>query len=294
VAGVLRNVKVDIGDRVKKGDVLAEIDAPELLADLEQAKMAVDLARSKIDLQKVLHQKAAAERRIAELTIQQREADLRAVKGELLRAEEEFNRFAQPAKDVAAKVDIARARFDAAKIAVELAVAEQDSRSAMVKAVEHGVKNEDIQHKLAQIGENKARIMAERTRLLATFDGVVTARKFNAGALLFAKNPVPIMKVSRTDVMRLVISVPAAQAGKVEKGSRVIVTLKTLPENKVIAAVARISQAIDEKSGTMRVEVDLPNPNGRFLEGVAADVRIELGAVQPSKKATASAAGFDR
>ena len=77
-------------------------------------------------------------------------------------------------------------------------------------------------------------------------------------------------------------------------GTRVIATLKTLPEHKVIAAVARISQAIDEKSGTMRVEVDLPNLNGRLLEGVAADVRIELGAVQPSKKATASVAGFDR
>src|SRR5208283_4922923 len=102
---------------------------PELFADLEQAKMAVNQAKFKLDLQKVLLQKAEAERRIAELTIQQREADLRAVKGELQRAEEEFNRFAQPAKDVAAKVDIARARFDSAKIAVELAVAEQDARS---------------------------------------------------------------------------------------------------------------------------------------------------------------------
>jgi multidrug efflux pump subunit AcrA (membrane-fusion protein) len=291
VSGMLRNVKVDIGDRVKKGDVLAEIDAPELVADLEQAGMAVNLARAKIDLQKMLLQKAEAERRIAELIVQQREADLLAVKGELLRAEEEFNRFAQPAKDVAAKVDIARARFGSAKIAVELAVMEKDARSATVKAVEQAAKIEDIQHKLARVGEHKARILVERTRLLATVDGIVTVRKFDAGVLLSAKNALPIVKLARMDVMRLIIPVPAAQAAKVKKGTRVIAIVKMSPENKVVGAVARISPVIDEKSGTMRVEVDLPNPNGRILEGMAADVRIELGAVNPSKKAMASIGG---
>jgi multidrug efflux pump subunit AcrA (membrane-fusion protein) len=276
VPGVLKSVKVDIGDRVRKGDVLAEIESPELLADLETARIAVALARARIDQQKLLLQKAEAERRIGELIVQQREADLLTVKAELVRAEEEFSRYAQPSKDAAAKVDVARANVEAAKIVVELAMAEKDARLAAAKSAVQAAKIEDLQHKLAQVGEQKARTLVERTQLLATFDGVVTARNFDAGAVLSAKNTTPIMKVSRTDVMRLVIHLPAAEAAQVAGGARVVATVKTLPADKFIGAVTRIAPAIDEKTGTRRIEVDLPNANGRLLEGMTADVRIEL------------------
>src|SRR5262249_2142881 len=135
VTGVLKQLNVGIGDKVKQGQILADIEAPELAKGVDQAKAALDLAGAKIEQQEAMVAIAQPEHKVADANIVQREVERGAVKKELEVREKEAIRIkalkdkgviAQEEFDtVLAKFHAAEAKVSAAKVAVDIALTEK-------------------------------------------------------------------------------------------------------------------------------------------------------------------------
>jgi len=248
VAGYIKNIYVDIGDRVHTGEVLAVLEIPELVAQVDEAKAEVHHAEEEI-------QRAQSE-------VLRAEADnvaLHANAARLLNTDK-----AQPGliaqqelDDATAKDRSSQARVDAAKSA--LAAAKQQLAVAQA----------DQQHYSA---------LSDYARITAPYDGVVTWRFSDTGALVQAgtsnTSGLPVVTVAQINVLRLRIPVPESIAAKVRIGDSADVRVQATGEH-FTGKVTRFTDALDPSTRTMQVEIDVPNPNYHLQPGMYADVSLE-------------------
>jgi RND family efflux transporter MFP subunit len=116
--------------------------------------------------------------------------------------------------------------------------------------------------------------------LKAPFDGVVTARNVDPGDLVrntqtaSADGPHPLMSIAAIDRVRVSLSVPENDAGWIRVGDPATVTLRAFPGNIFVGKVSRFARRLDESTRTMRVEVDLANPDHAILPGMYGQVTI--------------------
>lgn len=204
----------DIGTRVKKGDLLAEIEAPEVDEQLRQSR--ADLAT------------AQANMRVAAGTAQRKE--------ELMRT-----------KSISLQDrDIAVGAYEAAKSIVA-------SKSADVARLTR---------------------LQSYQKIYAPFDGVITARNTDTGALIDSSRE--LFHLSAIDKMRVFVAVPEAYSRAVSTEATATVTLEEYPGVVFQGTLARTSNAIDPVSRTLLTEVDVDNPDGKLLPGAYALVHLNL------------------
>jgi RND family efflux transporter MFP subunit len=249
VAGYVKEVPVDIGDRVKKGQVLAVIDAPILVAEADQAAAAAELAKAQVQ---------EAEARVGTAA-----AELKAAKDLFtLRAAE-----ADQGRTTAAALEIARSD-------VPVKASRVDQARAALKIAQAGTS-------MAQAALAKARLQLGFTRLVSSYDGVVTRRTVDVGDYVQTGDPgrrVPFLTVQRTDLVRVVVQVPERDVPVTERGAPVDIKLDALRGQQFSAKVSRIGFAEDESTRTMPVEIDVPNPKGLLRPGMNAYAHIHLKA----------------
>jgi RND family efflux transporter MFP subunit len=215
--GYLRKWAVDIGSHVTTGQVLAEIDTPEIDQQLDQAR--ADLAT------------AEATARLARVTAERYR--------ELIKTESVSQQ----------DLDNANGNLEARGTAVE-------SARANVKRLEQ----------LHAFG-----------RLTAPFDGVITARNTDIGALVDSgSNAKELFHMAAVDRLRVFVNVPQAFSQAARVGLRGELTLAELPGRRFAGTLARTSQAIDVASRTLLAEFDIANPHGELLPGAYAEVHFHL------------------
>lgn len=217
VSGYLKRWNVDIGQPVKAGQVLAEIETPDLDQELSQAQAELASARSDAAIAK-----SAADR-------WQRLVDTRLV-----------------------------SRQDADERA-----ATSVSRAASAQA----------------LGANVARAqtLARYKQLVAPFDGVVTARNTDVGALINTGSSTgsELFVVSDLSRLRVYVSVPQRQVASIRPGTHAQLVVPEHPGKTYDATVQSLSQAINTDSGAMLVQLAVDNANGELLPGAYATVRFE-------------------
>ena len=131
--------------------------------------------------------------------------------------------------------------------------------------------------------------------MTAPFDGVITVRNVDTGALIDAGNggtPAALFRLAETDRLRVFVDVPQDQAADVVAGAEASLALPQYPGRSFIGSVARTSGAIDAGSRTLRVEVDMDNPDGAVLPGAYAQVSLPLSAAKPGLSLPANALLF--
>jgi membrane fusion protein (multidrug efflux system) len=207
VSGYLKWIGVDKGDRVKQGQVLAIIDAPEVE---EQ------------------YQEAVADYRIKKLTY------------------ERLSNVWKESPDVIAKqdVDMAEAAFQGARHLME-----------------------------------QRTVLRDYTRVRAPYDGVVTARFVDPGALIqvataSATGAIPLLTAMDVSTVRVYTNVPQEQAPAVKAGTPASLLVKDLGERTFTGSVTRSTLALDPSTRTMLVEVDLPNPEGTLQAGMFGEITL--------------------
>ena len=108
----------------------------------------------------------------------------------------------------------------------------------------------------------------------APFDGVITRRTVDPGALINAGNAGAagreLFDIARTDPLRVYVSVPQAYAPAIHVGLDSAVTLQEFPGQKFSATVARTADSIDITTRTLLTEVDVPNKDGKLLPALSA------------------------
>jgi RND family efflux transporter MFP subunit len=231
--GYLRKWYADIGTHVRAGQLLAEIDAPEIEQQLQQAR--ADQAT------------AEANERLAQTTATRYR--------ELIKTE-----------------SVAQQDLDNANGNLEARQAVVESARANVKRLEqlHGF-----------------------TRIEAPFDGVVTARNTDVGALIDSgSNAHELFHVADTRRLRVFVSVPEVYSRSSKPGMKADLTLKEFPGRRFTGTLARTSEAIDVASRTLLTEIDVDNARGELLPGSYCEAHLKLPQAAPTLKLPASAIIF--
>ncbi len=288
VPGYVRKVNADIGDRVKAGDVLVELSVPELTAGLDEkkaevkrAEAEVENARRAVQIAEAAPRTAVTHAKLAEAAVKRAAASSTAKKKHLERLsdlrksgniDQGIIDDAQRDADVAmAAVAEAQARLQEARAAQPEAEARHAMAQVAVKAAEAGLQ-------VAQAAARRAAVMLQYSRVPAPFDGVVVKRAVNVGDLA---GPVGdrrgelLFTVARIDRVRVVVDVPERDVSRVRKGGRATVRVEVYPKRSFTGAVARLAPALDPNKGSLRVEIDVPNPNSELLPGMFARVSLD-------------------
>jgi RND family efflux transporter MFP subunit len=234
VAGYLEKIAVDIGDRVKQGQVLAVLDIPEMTmeyaqaeAELAEAKAQHAKVQADYELQKVIHERSK--------TLREREAITQQ------------------------NLDEAKAKYEVAAAGVKLAQARIDNTQAHL---------------------SKLKTLMDYAKIKAPFDGIVTERFVDPGALIqtatSASNVSPVVTVQRVDTVRVFADVPEPDVPAVDRGDPATLVLSALPQKKFEGVVTRFASALDPLTRTMKVEVDFPNPEGLLRPGMYGNLTLAL------------------
>jgi membrane fusion protein, multidrug efflux system len=235
VSGYVKDWKVDIGAMVKAGDLLAEIEAPDLDQQLLQAR--ADLVN------------AEAGAKLSDATLKRRQTLL--------------------TQSFASQQD------------VDERTADLDIKNALVKAGKANVE--------------RLEVLSSYKRLTAPFDGVVTVRDTDVGALINAGNGgSPMFVVSSTQKLRLYVNIPQNYVAAIKVGGQATISVPEYPGRTFPATVESSSQAIDVASGTTRMQLGVDNRKGELLPGSYANVRLDLSSAVQPLHIPASALIFDR
>ena len=231
--GYLRKWYTDIGTHVRAGQLLAEIDAPEVEQQLLQAR--ADLGT------------AEANAKLAQTTAE-RYRDL--IKSESVAQQD---------------LDNANGNLEARQAAVE-------SARANVKRLEQ---------------------MHAFTRIDAPFDGVVTARNVDAGALIDSgSNARELFHVADTRRLRVFVNVPEVYSRAARPGLKAELTLKEYPGRRFTGTLTRTAQSIDLATRTLLTEIDVDNAKGELLPGSYCEVHLKLPSAASTLTLPASAIIF--
>ncbi len=289
VSGYLKTQSVDIGSRIKKGEVLAEINVPRDAKLLEEAAALVEQARAEIAQAEVQINVAEAERDAVAAAARQAESDIDRFKASRVLAEKQLARvtglealraFDQRAVDEQQLVlDAARAAERTAGIAVQTAKARAVAAMAEVAKARVDVIHARASLGVAEANRDRLKVNLQYAKIVAPFDGVVTHRTFHPGALIHSAmegGKQPLLTVKRTDKMRVVVLVPDRDVVHTKIGDTAVVSVDALDDRSFRGTLARIAQSEDAQK-MMRVEIDLPNPGAVLYDGMYGKASITLG-----------------
>jgi len=246
--GYIAKRLVDIGDRVKTGQTLAEIDAPELTDQVAQAKATVRQAQAALEQ--------------ANANVQQGKTDM-----ELARV------MARRSAQLVAKGAVSKQDDDQSQ-------AQYNSKLAALEALEKAI---DVQRaNVIAAQSNLARLekMQSFCIVQAPFDGVITQRNVDVGALVNSGNTM-LYRIAQMATLRTYVNVPQAYADAIQDGEPALVTVTNLPGREFQGQVARTASSLDPSSRTLLVEVHVPNPTGLLLPGMYAQVELRSIRAQP-------------
>src|SRR5271170_1917151 len=249
VAGYIKNINVDIGDRVRAGQVLAVLEIPELTAQLQSASAGVRHSEEEIIR--------------AQDEVSRTEADYAALHAAATRLRQASE--ARPGLIAEQELDDVTAKDRSAAAQVEAAKSELGASRQQLE-----VSQADRQHYAA---------LSEFSRITAPFDGVVTWRYADTGSLIQAGtsnvSSMPVVKISQVNVLRLRIPVPESLAASVRDGEPADIRVKATDEH-FSGKIIRSTDSLDRSTRTMQVEVDVPNHDYKLTPGMYADVSLRV------------------
>jgi len=221
--GYLKKWYFDIGSRVHKGDLLAEVETPEVDQQLDQSRAELERMQANADLAGVTSNRWQA--LLAKHAVSQQEADQ------------------------------ARSNYIAAQAAVH-------ASDANVRRLEQ---------------------LQSYERIVAPFDGVVTARNTDVGDLIDAgsgsNNPRELFHMDAVNSLRVYVAVPEVDSDSIHNGDKATLTQDSAPGLKIQGTIVRNADAIDHSTRTLNVEVDVDNAKGVLRPGAYVFVHFRLPAI---------------
>jgi RND family efflux transporter MFP subunit len=248
VAGYVKNIRVDIGDHVRQGDLLATLEVPELQDEMGKAIAGVSAAQANILTAEGAVKRAEAGAAIAHLSYQ-RILDVSTKNAGLVPRQE---------VDVAQSHDL--------EASAQLASAQSELRAAKEGLTE------------AASERSRTEAMLAYATIRAPFTGVVTKRYANMGSMIQAgtasqTQAMPIVQLAQNDLLRLIFPVPVTDAAQIRNGQQVSVNVVTLGKT-FPGTITRYADTLQTSTRTMSTEVDVPNPKGLLIPGMYAEVRL--------------------
>jgi len=244
IPGYVQKWNVDIGRQVHKDDVLAELAVPEMDMELQQKEAVM--------------RQAAAE-------IEQAKAVVLRTQAELDRAKSQYDRMSRVGRGGVLdkeQVDESRLGYQAAQAAAAKAHADvlvAESRLDVAKA-----------------DRDRVQSLLQYTKIRAPFDGVITNRSVNTGALVqpSTTNKEALYVIEKVVPIRVVVNIQELEAILVREGDAAVIRPQGHQGLEFTGKVARTSSSLNPQTRTLRCEIDLPNPQNKLLPGMFVNVTI--------------------
>ena len=289
VSGYLAKLHVNYGDRVKRDQILAEIDDPEVVADAAKAAADVRQAKAAVAQAEAFIEAAKADRDATASAVEQAAAEVDRYTSMKTLHGKKFERYKRLVQSKAIPQEIADEEeegYDSAKAnelasrkAVLKAKADLIAAAARVKKAEADLDEAKANVSVAEAKRARAEALLGYTKIHSPYDGVVTKRNFFRGAFIRSAaegGTVPLLTVARTDKVRVVTEVPDRDVPFTDVGDEAEVTLDALGAEVFKGKVSRFAETEDPTSRTMHTEIDLPNPDNRVRAGMYGIAKILL------------------
>ena len=252
VAGYIRTMYVDVGDHVKEGQVIAVLEIPELAAELAGADASVrrwheEIRRAQGDVQRAESAHAAAHA-----------------------ACERLEEAAATRPGIVAQQEIDDAH------------AKDLEGEAQVASVRAALSSAQQQLEMAQANQKQYGALANYSRMVAPFAGVITTRYADTGALIAAgtassAQSMSVVHLAQISKLRLVLPIPESMAGQIRVGNSVKVHVQALNQD-IEGKVSRFANSLDLQTRTMETEIDFDNRDGKLIPGMYAETALTLAA----------------
>jgi RND family efflux transporter MFP subunit len=250
VSGYIRRINVDIGDRVRNGEVIATLEVPELNAQV--AASQAEIRHSQSEIAREQNEVALAEANFVALHAAYTRLSEASRQRPGLIAEQELD-------DSRAKDQDAQARIDVAKSALESAKQQLD---------------------VSKADNQRVQSLEDYSIVTAPFTGVVTMRYADVGSLIQAgtasdTQSMPVVKLAQSDLLRLRMPVPEEDVPFINIGDNVQIKLQATG-SIISGRIIRFTRELTTSTRTMLAEVDVPNPDLTLSAGMTAETTIVL------------------
>ena len=248
VAGYVKAIYVDVGDRVNAGQLLAVLEIPELQDDMVTAEAAVKRSQEEVNRAQADLGRTESAHEVAHLGSTRLAAVMKQRPN--LVAQQDIDE--AQGRDRVAEAQVATARAAVAAAQEQLAV--------------------------ARANENKTKTLFAYARITAPFTGVITHRYADTGSMIQAgtssqSQAMPVVRLSQNNLLRLTIQVPESVVAQIHLGAPVDVKVQALNRN-FQGKVARFADKLSLDTRTMETEVDVPNPKLELVPGMYAYAQI--------------------
>ena len=252
-SGYLKKWYFDIGAHVKSGQLLADIDAPEMDQQVHQAEASLEQAKASLEQANANYEQGRSNQQLAKVTA------------------ERWNSLVQ--KGAVSKQDNDQYQ------------AQYQAQDANLRALEKAVAA--ARSNVSSLEADVARLVSLQNykQVRAPFDGVITARNTDTGALINAGNggaAQELFHMAAVSPLRVFVSVPEASSRGAIPGVPAELTLTEFPGRRFPGKIVRVAGAMDAATRTLNTEVEVNNEAGTLLPGSYAQVHLKLAAASPS------------
>jgi multidrug efflux pump subunit AcrA (membrane-fusion protein) len=266
VSGYLERIDVHIGDRVKQGQVIAQIDQTDFLQKVKEIEAKV----------------AQAKAQLAEIETGTRTEELRQAEEAVRQAQSRFENARLQHERIEALYErnvISKKERDIANMDFTVAEAQLASSQQQLKLLREGARQEVKDASHAKLKEMEAILEQERTRLqnakiVAPFRGEISRKYVDAGALVSASTP--LVSLVHTETLRIVANVLEKDIPLLRAGMNAKIRTDSYPDRVFEGRVEKVNSALDLSTRTLQVEIYIPNPDRLLKPGMFSNVEVVL------------------
>lgn len=298
VSGELLAVNASVGDRVRRGQVLAVVQDPEQDARLNQAQASASVAQAAVQTAMANARAAAESVRGRQQAVQQADASIAEAQAAITKARSDV-KLAQTtlertrqleARQLIASQELDQAEADAASAGADLSLAEARLASAQSekkeaeldvaaareqqKAAEAQIRSAQAQAESLAQAARAVGVRSELSQLRSPIDGTVVSRQLDPGAYVSPGNQSVIMVLANTEDLRLAFELSESDLALVRPGQSVTVSFDALPGQPQEGVVGGLAGGLDPASRTVRVEVKLSSEAGKIKPGMIGRVKV--------------------
>lgn len=301
LAGYVTKIHVDIGDSItgpkadslgkviEPGQVLAELSIPELDEEHRQKESLIGQASAEVRQADAAVQVAEAAQTSAQAKLEETQATVERAQADYDRARSEFERIRELAEKGAVNRQVADEKENQMRSASaarkEVAARIASAKAAIVESLALVEKakadHETSQAKLRVAGSEEQRVAAllDYTHIRAPYDGVVSVRNVHTGHFVqpgTGSGGKPMFVVIRTEIVRIFVDVPEADAVLIQPGSEARIRIPSLSAETFAGNVTRSSWMLDASTRTLKTEIDVENASGRLRPGMYAYADLKV------------------
>jgi len=266
VSGYLDKISVQIGDSVRQGQVIAQIDRAEFVQKVKEVEAKV----------------AQAKAQVAELEAGTRAEDIREAEEAVKQAQSRFNNAKLQRERVEAlykREVISKKEFDLSEMDYNVTEAQLAAAEQHLKMLKVGARPEVKAASLGKLKEMEAilaqeQIRLQNTEIVAPFAGEIVRRNVDNGALVSPSTP--LVTLVHMETLKVLTNVLEKDIALVKPGMKVKILTEAYPEKPFEGTIVRINKALDLATRTLQTEINVPNPGRLLKPGMFAKIEVTL------------------